>query len=245
MSHTAHHTPTTRRQPPKRRPQEVLGAAGRCPGRPDPGRPRHLGRQHRPALHRQRAAPPGQPAGVAGHRLPDDVRWRSAPGRPGRRPALTAPGVPDRAEPVHRRLPGQRACRRAAASSSLPAPSRASAPHCSPLSPLADHDHLRRRPAQDSTRHVGCRRQPRCRSRRPPRRCTDHLVRLAGHLLDQRPIGVVACSSAGTSSPGTAPRDPVSATSTSRAPRLSSAGSPPSSTPSAAPRPTAGGRSTP
>ena len=50
-----------------------------------------------------------------------------------------------------------------------------------------DHDHLRRRPAQDRARHVGRGRQPRRRRRRPRRRRPDHLGQLAGHLLGERP----------------------------------------------------------
>ena len=48
MSHTDRPRPH-RRPRATSRPQELVGAAGRRPGRPGPRRPRHLGRQHRPA----------------------------------------------------------------------------------------------------------------------------------------------------------------------------------------------------
>ena len=194
----------------------------------------------------QRAAPRGQPAAVAGHRLPDDVRRRPAPRRPHRRPALPAPRVPDRADPVHRRLPGQRLRRQRQPAHRGPRRPGTQRRTAHPLRALADHDHLRRRPAQDRARHVGRRRQPRRRSRSPPRRRPDHLGELAGHLLDQRahrrrrPARRPPASSPRTPHP-----DPACATSTSPAPWPSSAGSPPSSTGSPAPRPTAGGRSRP
>ena len=71
------------------------------------------------------AGPPGQPAAVAGHGLPDDVRRRPAARRPHRRPALPTPGLPDRAGPVHRRLPGQRVRRQRQPAHRHPRASRA------------------------------------------------------------------------------------------------------------------------
>ncbi len=240
------HSAPRQRRHRRQRPQEVLGAARSRPGRSDPGRARHLGRQHRPALHRPGTAPPGQPAGLAGHRLPDDVRRLPAPRRSHRRPPLPPPRVPDRAEPVHPRLPGQRVRREQQPAHRCPRRPGTQRRTAHPLGALADHDHLRRSPAQDRTCHVGCRGQPRRRSRSPPRRSPDHLGKLASHLLDQRADRYRgAAGRAPRRSPRTPRLDPVSETSTSPAPRPSSGVSQLSSTGSAAPPPTAGPPCTP
>ena len=88
--------------------EDVLGAARRRPRRPDPRGPRHLGRQHRAALDRALAEPRRQPAAVARHGVPDDVRRRPPARRPDRRPAVEATRLPDRARPVHGGLAAQR-----------------------------------------------------------------------------------------------------------------------------------------
>ena len=146
--------------------------------------------------------------------------------------------------PVHRRLPGQRVRRQRQPAHRGPRRPGTQRRAAHPLRALADHDHLRRRPAQDRARHVGRRRQPRRRSRRPPRRRADHLGQLAGHLLDQRPRRPRRpARRTPRHRQGHRAPTPASATSTSPAPWPSSAGSPPSSTGSAAPPPTAGGPS--
>ena len=192
MSHTTttnrHRTPPRTATPAtKPKAQEVVGAARRRPGRPDPRRPRHLRRQHRPAVHRQLPEPRQQPAPMGGHRVPDDVRRRPPPRRPDLRPPLPPQRVPHRPGPVHRRVRGQRARRQrepAHRRTRRPRTQR-STPH--PVRDGAHHDVVRRHPAQDSTRHLGCRRQPRRRRRSPPRRHPHHRRELAGDLLGQRP----------------------------------------------------------
>ena len=162
------------------------GRSSRRPRGRDPRRPRRLRRQHRPAPSATRSTSRAG-SGVAGDSVPDDVRRRTPPGRPSRGPALPAQRlltgltlftVASAGRRVRRdRQPAHRGpCR--------PGPCRRTADS---LGALPDHDDLRRRPTQDRPGHVGCRRQPRCCSWSPSRRCTDHLVRLAGHLLDQRP----------------------------------------------------------
>ena len=101
--------------------------------------------------------------------------------------------------------------------------------------------------AQGRPRPVGRGRQPRRRRRRPRRRRHHDLGQLAVHLLGQRPRRRSSpCSSGAASSPRTAvarPRlrdfDLPGAADRHRRPRA------PWSTPSAAPRPTAGGRPAP
>ena len=114
-----------------------------------------------------------------------------------------------------------------------------------PLRALPDHDHLRRNPAKDRTRHLGCCGQPGCCGGSPPRRRPDHVGQLARHLLDQRPH---RCRGAAHRTPGhrqghhTATKCPRL-----RLPRRlppSSVVSPPSSTESTALPRTAGPRCT-
>ena len=111
MSHTTHpdrhptpHPPTTRlRTGGGRRPRKSWALLGRRPGRPDPGRPRHLRRQHRPAR------PSGAPCSLDGGQL----QWlvtaylmMSGGGLllGGRIADLLSrrTGLPDRPGPVHR-----------------------------------------------------------------------------------------------------------------------------------------------
>ena len=71
MSHTAHPEPAPHAAgharagqhatPADEQPEEILGAACRALAA-DPGRARHLGRQHRAAVHRHLAAPRGRPS---------------------------------------------------------------------------------------------------------------------------------------------------------------------------------------
>ena len=164
-----------------------MGRARPRPHRPDLGRPGHLGREHRAAGHRRVAAPGQQRPAVAGHRLPAALRRRSAARRPHRRPGTATPGVPDRHDHLHRRVPVQRLReqrRRAHRRPRHPGPRRR--PHDASRSVVGD-DHVLRRSAHPRPSPVGCGRQPRYRRRRPVRWRAHHLVRLAAHLLGQRP----------------------------------------------------------
>ena len=162
----------------------------------------------------------GSQLAVAGHRLPDDVRRRPAPGRPHRRPALAPPGVPDRADPVHRRLPGQRVRRQRQPAHRGPRRPGTQRRAAHPLRAVADHDHLRRRPAQDRAGHVGCRRQPRRRRRCPARRrlttwaSWQAIFWINGPIGARRPARRTPHHRQGHRRP-----DPASATSTCPAPR--------------------------
>ena len=169
--HTADTAPTaTARRPPRSRttsPHDELGARCRSPqvvgrprprpDRPDPGRPRHLRREHRAADHRRVAAPGQQRPAVAGHRLPAAVRRRSAARRPHRRPAPATPGVPDRHDHLHRRLPGQRLREQRHRAHRRP---RHPGPRCRPHDPsraVARHDHVLRRAAHHAASPCGAR----------------------------------------------------------------------------------------
>ena len=184
--HHAAHTPASGSEP-RRRSSPVLGRAGPRAHRPDPRGPGHLRGQHRPADHRALPAPGQRRPAVAGHRLPVAVRRRPAARRSHRRPAAPPTGLPDRPERVHRRLAAQRLRRRRHDADRRPRRPGARRRADDPRRAVDHHDHLHRCPAHPRPRPVGRGRQPRHRRWRAARRSSDHLGRLAAHLLDQRP----------------------------------------------------------
>ncbi len=145
-AHRTHeHSPrTARRDGARRGHPEVLGRPRPRPHRADPGRPGHLRRQHR--------------APVIGESLrlgSSDMQWLVTAylllsggglllGRPHRRPAAPAPGLPHRHDDLHRRLPVQRLREQRRRAHHRPRRPRARRSPDDPSRAVAGDDHLLR-----------------------------------------------------------------------------------------------------
>ena len=124
---------------------------------------------------------------VDGHRLSADVRRRPPSWRPDRRPAAPPQDLHDRHAGLHLGVAVQRLRLQRRRAHRGPWHARGGRGPHDAGGPLDHHDDLRGRAASQGSGALGRHRWPRHRRGRPGRRDADHLGRMAGHLLGQRP----------------------------------------------------------